>query len=68
MDKYCKLGVIERVTGVLLNILVDCQHFRGQRLCRRIKEWYKQLLDPLCHGNAKGIEIFRDGADFVQRV
>ena len=29
---------------------------------------YEQLLDPLRHGNAEGIEVFRDRVDFVQRV
>ena len=70
LDGLChrKLGVVEGIAGVLLNVLVDCQHFRGQRFRRRVKERYEQLLDPLRHGNAEGIEVFRDRVDFVQRV
>lgn len=63
-----KLGVVEGIAGVILNVLVDCQHFRGQRFRCRVKERYEQLLDPLRHGNAEGIDVFRDRACFVQRV
>ena len=63
-----QLGVVEGVSRMGFNVAVDVQHLRGEGFGGGIKEGDKQLLDPLCHGNAEGVEVFRDAVDLVQRV
>ena len=55
-----ELGVIEGVPGMLLDILIDHQHFRRQGLFCGIKQGHKQLLDPLGNRNAEGVQIVSD--------
>ena len=52
---------------MVVDILVDCQHLRGELVFGRVKQRYKQLFDPLRHGDAEGVQVVRHRFQLIQR-
>ena len=65
--RHRELGVVEGIARVVMDVLIDCQHFRGKRLLGGIEQRNKKIFDPLGHRNAEGVQIVRYRLQFVQR-